>query len=308
MSEGLEHQANGSLLDICAKLVTNQEIALGIYRAEFLAPQIAERVLYGQFVHLQVPNFDGHVLRRPFSVCSWDREKKTLSIIYQVVGDGTRKLAQAMPGAESMMIGPVGRGWKASPQIKRGPAQTNGGSAQTNDGLAQTNGDPTQTQRVSPQINKALLICGGVGVAPLLMLAKHLAISGTEVFCLLGATSADRLLCADELRAAGVKLCIATDDGSAGHAGFCTDLIADNAAGADYVAICGPEPMEMAAYRALDNLPENTLAKNVLCEVSMERRMACGIGACLSCVVDTKEGKKRVCVDGPVFEMQEIVW
>jgi NAD(P)H-flavin reductase len=106
----------------------------------------------------------------------------------------------------------------------------------------------------------------------------------------------------------------ATDDGSFGHAGFCTGpveaalgvsggtLVAPELAAAyDYVAVCGPEPLMRAVVAAAN-------AASVPCQVSLEKRMACGVGACLSCVCETREGKKRVCVDGPIFDSAEVVW
>ena len=107
----------------------------------------------------------------------------------------------------------------------------------------------------------------------------------------------------------GCEPCCATDDGSYGRAGFCTSLVEERIAQGgiakpglyDYVAVCGPEPlMKIVAGMAH--------GAGVPCEVSMEKRMACGIGACLSCVVDTTSGKKRSCVDGPIFDAEEVVW
>ncbi len=260
------------MVDESAQIVSNERIAESIWRIDMLSPTIARTAEPGQFVHMRIPNLDGHVLRRPFSIADWDREATTISVIYQTVGVGTRKLTEALPGDSTKLIGPIGRGWS-----------------------------------VPGGISKALLVCGGVGVASLAMLARQLADAGVDVRCLIGATTAARLVGVD-LAEDGVDVRVATDDGSQGHCGFCTELIPDAAEGAGYVAVCGPGPMEVSAMREIAALPAGLLAEDVRMEVSLERRMACGIGACLSCVVDTVAGRKRACVDGPVFDASEVIW
>ncbi|MGI6216085.1 MAG: dihydroorotate dehydrogenase electron transfer subunit [Coriobacteriales bacterium] len=255
------------LVDEEVTIVSNDKIAPSIYLMVLEAPQIAAGLLPGQFVHLRVPDFCGHVLRRPFSVCSWNTGTGEIQIMYQVVGSGTEALSTVKPGTPTRAIGPVGRGWEV----------------------------PDGTGR-------ALLVCGGIGVAPLMMLASEMCAEGIAVDVLLGATTADRLLGEEALTSVGAEVHTCTDDGSAGYHGFCTDLMDDYTACADYVAICGPAPMErIAVGKALES-------ENCRCEVSLERRMACGIGACLSCVVDTVDGKKRACIDGPVFDARKVVW
>ncbi len=261
-------------VDELARVMSNVELAPAIHVMELDAPQIARMVQPGQFVHMQIPGMDGHILRRPFSVCRWGGD--SIFVMYQVVGTGSRHMTTLVPGCELSLIGPVGRGWNPPAACKH-----------------------------------AVLVCGGMGVAPQTMLAKQLVESGAQVDCLVGATTAERLVGTQVLEGFGAHVHIATDDGTAGHHGFCTELIGDFAQDASYVSICGPEPMERAAVRTL----EGVLAERAqqggempLVEVSLERRMACGIGACLSCVVDTVAGKKRACVDGPVFEAREVVW
>ena len=160
---------------------------------------------------------------------------------------------------------------------------------------------PVGTQR-------ALLVGGGVGAAPLFMLCQELVGSGVHVDVVLGAQTADALVCLkryEQLLSRDVR--VATDDGTLGREGFCTSLVEEAlAAGVDgkpyqYVACCGPEPlMKIVAGQAA--------GAGVPCQISLEKRMACGVGACLSCVVDTVDGKKRSCVDGPVFDAEKVVW
>ena len=164
-------------------------------------------------------------------------------------------------------------------------------------------------------VRRALLVGGGVGAAPLFMLAESLVNAGVRTDVVLGAQTQAALTCRERYEAllAAAPACddaprCATDDGSFGREGFCTSLVEEALADAkaagepyDYLAVCGPEPLMriVAAMAAEAGVP---------CEVSMERRMACGIGACLSCVVDTTDGKQRACVDGPVFDARKVVW
>ena len=270
MSENI----SGRLVDERVEVISNERVAPSIYQMTLLAPQIASRVQPGQFIHLEIPNFEGHVLRRPFSVYMWDGERRAIRLLYQTVGSGSTQLTRARWGDATRAIGPVGRGWNPPASVRR-----------------------------------AALVCGGMGVAPLTMLAEQLVSAGAKVDCLLGATTAERLVGEQILHELGAAVHVCTDDGTLGHAGFCTDLLPEFANDADYIAVCGPGPMEAAAVKAVEAArPGYADDPSFVFEVSMEKRMACGIGACLSCVVDTVEGKKRACVDGPVFNASEVVW
>lgn len=149
-----------------------------------------------------------------------------------------------------------------------------------------------------------LMVAGGVGAAPLRMLSEQAAAQGKSVTYLLGARSADLLLDAKELPAA-VEYVVATEDGSAGHRGFVTELAAPYLQWADQVFTCGPTPM-MEALRNV--VLANRMGKHPSVQVSVERTMACGVGACLGCVVETRRGMKASCVDGPVYDMDAMVW
>lgn len=273
------------------------------------APLVAATVEPGQFVHMKVPGMEAHVLRRPFSVYARDAEAGTIDILYQTVGFGSSLMATlpavsaegaacggevgcssgervvagggalSAAGCTVELIGPVGRGWHPAAGVRR-----------------------------------ALLVGGGVGAAPLFMLCERLVRDSVRVDVVLGAQTGAGLVCRDRYaRLLSAEACAcepmcATDDGSFGRAGFCTSLVeealeraAAEGAPYDYVAVCGPEPL----MRIVANL---AAAAGAVCEVSLERRMACGIGACLSCVVDTVSGKKRACVDGPVFDAREVEW
>ena len=261
------------LTDEACTVVSNDQVGPGLHLMRLESPSIARSLAPGQFVHMKVPGMEGHILRRPFSVYRCDPEAGCLEIIYQVVGFGTQHMTGLELGAKAALIGPVGRGW----QVPEGA-------------------------------RSALLVGGGVGAAPLYMFAQQLCSQGVQVQVVLGAQTKDALVTYDDYCALeGSAVLPATDDGSFGHAGFCTQPAQealDAAAadgGLDFVACCGPEPlMRIVAGMCRD--------AHVPCQVSMERRMACGVGACLSCVVETTQGKKRSCVDGPVFDALEVVW
>lgn len=264
------------LFDEMGEVEQNFQVGPGLYLMRLSAPRTAEEIRPGQFVHMKISTDPSHVLRRPFSIYAADPASGMVEILYQTVGSGTLEMTYWQPGTRAPMISPIGRGWMPPAGVR-----------------------------------KALLVGGGVGAAPLYMLCDALCKSGVQVDVALGAGSADCLVCLDrynDLASPELRVLCATDDGSLGVAGFCTSIAQDALQWAtdaqdpyDYVATCGPEPMMriVADLAAREGVP---------CEASLERRMACGIGACLSCVVDTAYGKKRACVDGPVFDTRELLW
>lgn len=192
-----------------------------------------------------------------------------IEILYQVLGAGTLRLAEKESGDESMdLIGPLGHGWD-----------------------------------VPETASHALLVAGGLGAAPLGALAERLAERGVAVVVAQGAPCTDRLVARDLFERVARRVEVATDDGSAGLHGFVTVLSQQllDAEEFDVVYCCGPEVMQRI-------VAAQALAAGIPCQVSLERLMACGIGACLSCVVTTDSGLKRACVDGPVFDAGEVCW
>lgn len=270
-----------ALVNERARILGNECVGPHLHVLTLASPLIARAIEPGQFVHMKIPQMSDHILRRPFSVYDRNAEAGTLDILYQVVGFGSEHMTTLEPGQVAELIGPVGHGWQPSANARR-----------------------------------ALLVAGGVGAAPLFMLCEQLAAAGVSVDAILGAQTAGALVCRERYeRVLGADAscdCAAvrcsTDDGTFGRAGFCTSLVEEALADAtaagepyDYLAVCGPEPLMriVAGMAAKAGVP---------CEVSMEKRMACGVGACLSCVVDTVDGKKRACVDGPVFKAEEMSW
>ena len=209
----------------------------------------------GQFVNLRL---DGLFLRRPLSVCTVSGD--ILTVIYKVVGKGTQKLRRMRPGDGIDVMTGLGNGFDTT---------VSGG--------------------------RPLLLGGGSGVSPMFMLAEKLAAEGKKPVAVLGFNTAAEVFGAEELKALGADVTIATLDGSLGIKGYVTDALPD---GCTYYYACGPEPMLKAVY--------NTLALSG--QLSFERRMGCGFGACMGCSCRTITGSKRICKEGPVMRKEEILW
>lgn len=226
----------------------------------------------GQFYMLRGNWGADPLLPRPMSILEEDGASGTVSFLIKVVGEGSRRLAQAHPGDPITGLGPLG---KPFPLGSVAPGET------------------------------ALLVGGGVGVPPLLFLARALVPAGVKVHFLQGGRSADDLLLLDEFRALGIEPVLATEDGSRGVKGFVTVPCAGALSqGPRAVFACGPEGM----LRAVGDLCKG----EVPCYLSLEARMGCGYGVCLGCVVSVDEGEgpryMKVCQDGPVFEAGVLRW
>lgn len=193
---------------------------------------------------------------------------KKVELLYEVVGKGTEILANIKSGEFIEVIGPLGNGFN----------------------IKNTN---------------CIIVAGGMGVAPLVFLAQKLKQNRLNSLVLIGGRSKEQILCEKEFKTLGFKVLTAADDGSKGFKGRVTELLNRELLTEDRVArtiyACGPKPM-------LKELQRIAGEKNIQAQVSLEAHMACGIGACLGCVVNTKEGFKRVCKDGPVFEASQIVF
>lgn len=264
-----------SIFEETAKVLANERVDTKLYIMSLEAPLIAESVAPGQFVHAKLPGMEGHILRRPFSLYTASAARGIVEILYQVVGFGSDHMTTLKDGSEINLLGPLGTSWNP-------PAGT----------------------------KSALLVAGGVGAAPLYLLADQLISSGVCLEVIMGAQTKSALVCHGRYRALFLdreshnsKVHCATDDGSFGHAGFCTTLVEEavQSKSYDYAAVCGPEVMMKIVSQTIREA-------SIPCEVSFEKRMACGIGACLSCVVETTEGIKRACADGPVFDAGKVVF
>jgi dihydroorotate dehydrogenase electron transfer subunit len=154
--------------------------------------------------------------------------------------------------------------------------------------------------RIMDDAKKLLLIAGGMGIAPLLFLAESASNQGIKVTLLLGAQKA-AMVFPEKFIPAGIECIVTTDDGSTGIKGRTTDILPDYLNEADQVFACGPAPMYRTIYK-------NNLLNHKPCQVSLEVRMACGMGVCYGCTIKTKNGLKQVCHDGPVFEFDDVLW
>jgi len=260
------------LMSVETATVLNHSDFGGGYRLIGLeSPAVASKVVAGQFIHLKVPRLDGGVLRRPFSIFKAD--DKTLSVLYKIVGRGTRAMGAINAGDKISIIGPLG------------------------------NGFPNPDKESFP-----VLVAGGYGVAPLYLLASRMAKKG---ILFVGGRSSIDILCVDMFIKLGWEVQVATEDASLGIKGFVTAALDDwlmkqDAQIVPEFFVCGPDGL-------LKAIGERSIAGGRIGWLSLDKHMGCGVGACLACVqkIKTSDGSevwKRVCKDGPVFESREIVW
>ncbi|MEN8140953.1 MAG: dihydroorotate dehydrogenase electron transfer subunit [Thermodesulfobacteriota bacterium] len=244
-----------------ASILANDEVAPATWRMVLSSPEIAGLAQPGQFVMVDLGGLDP-LLRRPFSIHRC-QDGGSLSLLYKVVGHGTGQMAALEPGRTLSLLGPLGHGF----EIKG---------------------------------KSHILVGGGLGTAPLLMLAETMACLGKDqnITTLLGGRTAGEILVSEEFAPFG-QVKKATDDGSLGHHGLVTSLLNDLSGPDQQVYSCGPEPMLRAVARICRE-------KGWPCQVSLESHMACGMGACLGCAVEhaslTEKKYAHVCKDGPVFE------
>lgn len=276
-----------------AVVVDQSSLGNGIYDLTLKTDKIAKAAKAGQFVSVY-SNDKSKLLPRPISLCGINRDDDTIRLVYRVTGEGTgtEEFSKLVRGDKVRILGPLGNGFTVQPG------------------------------------KKAFLIGGGIGVPPMLQLAKDInagivqtpgeeknsgqaAMEGAEIktaVCdmniVMGYRDENTFLL-DEFKEQAASF-VATEDGSVGTKGNVIDAIKENALEADVIYACGPMPMLRAlkAYAAEHDMD---------CFISMEERMACGIGACLACVCKTKDkdahsnvSNKRICKEGPVFDAKEV--
>ena len=256
----------------------NEPVAQDTYRLLIEAPELARTIAAGQFMNLQVPGDASHILRIPLSFSCADAAAGTVELVYAVVGEGTARLAAMAPGQRSTLTGPSGTGW-----------------------------------RVPEQPGRVLLVAGGVGLPPVIAAARMLAAAGVGFDAVVGARDAAHLyergvdelrgMVPDQLCDCARRVLVTTDDGSAGIRGFVTQAVEPLLAERTYAQLmaCGPAPM-------LRGVAELADAAQLPCQVSLERLMGCGFGACSCCNVELAAGGYALCCqDGPVFDAKEVV-
>jgi len=256
------------------KIIKNYQIKENYFKIILSNSYLAKNSQPGQFLNIKID--EDIFLRRPFSIHRV--RANNLEILYEVVGKGTEILSQKKKGEYLDVIGPLGKGFNYS--------------------------------ILNTQYSIPILVAGGIGVAPLTFLAqklKEIPNSKSQIpIVLIGARNKNKILCAEEFKRLGFELKIATDDGSIGFKGNVSDLL-KHLLNTSYsllttiIYACGPYPM-------LKEIAKIAKDYKIQAEVSLERHFACGIGICLGCVIETKQGQKRVCKDGPVFKTEEIIW
>ncbi|NPV91426.1 MAG: dihydroorotate dehydrogenase electron transfer subunit [Firmicutes bacterium] len=256
----------------------HEEVAPGCFLIRLVSAEIARSARPGQFVNVRCGDTYDPLLRRPISIHRIDPEAGEISLLYRVVGRGTRKLSALKAGETLDIVGPLGNGFK--------------------------------TEGFTGSDREAVLLGGGIGAAPLFALAAELADQRGRVMVMLGASTSVDLLQVEEFRSLGLPVLLATDDGSAGGRGTVVDAfrswLKDSGKKPGLVFACGPHPM----IKALQRLCAKA---GIELQVALEERMGCGLGGCLSCVCKIKSGGDsdwryaRVCQEGPVFSGEEVL-
>ncbi|WP_227935750.1 dihydroorotate dehydrogenase electron transfer subunit [Alkalihalobacillus deserti] len=247
----------------------HKTIAANIMELTCSGPLAKQMTEPGQFLHLRVDSGDDLLLRRPISICDVNVETETVTMLYRVEGKGTKRLSLKQEGEKIDVLGPLGNGFPLE-ATERGET--------------------------------ALLVGGGIGVPPLYYLSKQLKERGVNVIHVLGFHSEENVFYEEEFSQLGDTY-VVTADGTYGEKGFVTDVIKEKQLTFDTMYTCGPTPMLSALQKAYYD-------KRLF--LSLEERMGCGVGACFACVChvvgdETGTSYRKVCTDGPVFPVGEVV-
>jgi dihydroorotate dehydrogenase electron transfer subunit len=251
-----------------ADVIAKEEIMPGIFSLTLISPEISKEARPGQFVNISCCGDNSNfILRRPFSIHSVV-PGRVFEILFQVVGKGTELLSNVKQHDVLDVIGPLGNGFSFSEDIK-----------------------------------SALLVGGGIGVAPLLYLAEELTARNVMIYSMIGAQSKHKMIKYIDFKRLSKKTFAATDDGSFGHEGSVVEVLnrTIHQLRPQVIYACGPHGMLRQVALTADDFA-------VDCQVSIEAKMACGIGACLGCVCETRHGYKMTCKDGPVFNAKDLIW
>jgi len=257
------------------EVLDRTELAPGVILLGFYAPELAAVTRPGQFVMAIPPGGE----RASTALAIYEAQGERASLLFFVCGARTRELAELRPGDKLSLTGPLGNGFTCE------------------------------------SARNVAIVAGGVGIASVLLPAQQLVARGARVRLFYGARSAELLVDRDRFAAAGCELCCATDDGSFGHHGFITELLAQAEEKPDLILACGPSPMLRATAFVAAEL-------GVPAQLSLEETFACGVGGCWGCVVPLdrasaqapkfpKNGdfvNARVCKEGPVFWAHELRW
>lgn len=263
---------------VSAVITAQKEIAPDIFDM-WMQTELAKEAKAGQFIAMY-PRNESTLLPRPISICEVDEKREKLRIVYRIAGKGTREFSAYKEGEEAAILGILGNGFPIEREL-------------------------------STERKQIFLMGGGIGIPPMLELAKEISACKkqnnsqfSEISIILGYRDANLFLKEDLEKYGSVY--IATEDGSAGTKGNVMDAIRENNLHADVIYACGPMPM----LRAIKTYAKE---QKIKAYISLEERMACGVGACLGCVCKTKNvdhhshvKNARICTDGPVFEADEV--
>lgn len=255
-----------------ARVLRNTRITERLRWCEYEAPLIAAGARPGQFAHVlcSTPDQLDPLLRRPLSFSRIEPDRGQVAFLIDTVGRGTSWLVNRPIGTEIDMLGPLGGSFDFQPDRGR-----------------------------------ALMVGGGIGLAPLIALADLAPAQGVQVRLLAGGRDAHQVTPREWLDSS-VDYRVATDDGALGHHGYVTDLVPDQFGWCDQIFVCGPTPMMRAMAELTSELAAAHGPRPAF--TSLEARMGCAIGVCYSCVVQTTTGPRRVCHDGPVFPQSSLTW
>jgi dihydroorotate dehydrogenase electron transfer subunit len=260
---------------IKAKILSNKNAAPDYFMMRVDSAWLARNSSPGQFVAIKVQEkATDPLLRIPLGVHMV--RKNGISLLYKVVGSGTELLSSKKKGQKIDILGPLGNGFDLAPLL-RGKKP------------------------------RAIVVAGGHGIAPLYALSEAIVRRKGKVDLFNGVYTRKHIVCSKELKKLGVKIHVATEDGTRGYKGYVTDLLIKELKRKAYNAkdtviyACGPRPMLAALAKIARNF-------GIPAQVSLDAYMACGIGACFGCSVRTTDGYKLVCKDGPVFDAQQIMW
>jgi len=253
------------------KVISQKILAPGIYDLE-IETTLAPSAHAGQFVGVFTDDAS-LLLPRPISICGVSGDKKSIRLVYRVAGKGTDKFSRLKEGDEVSLLGVLGNGY-----------------------------DTEKIKQLSDGTPGVLLLGGGIGIPPMLELAKELKAAGVKVISVMGYRD-DKTFLLDEFKKYSDTY-VASEDGSVGTKGNVLDAVRENNVDFGCICACGPLPMLKAI---------KTFAGERKAFISLEERMACGVGACLGCVVKTTAvdhhshvNNARICTDGPVFEASEV--
>ncbi|OGB90492.1 hypothetical protein A2625_00580 [candidate division WOR-1 bacterium RIFCSPHIGHO2_01_FULL_53_15] len=260
------------------RILEHQKVGPHHYKLTLVSQYISSHAQPGQFVNVKCSESFDPLLRRPISFHRINTQHRTFELLYEVVGRGSELLTKYFVGEELDILGPLGTGFNIDPE-----------------------------KRIH------ILVGGGMGIAPLLALGEQIQNSKVKsqnaLYVLIGANNKEHIFGEEEFRKVTDQVQVATDDGSYGKKGFVSDLLLNfietelrthNSELATIYA-CGPRPM-------LKAVAEIAQQKKIDCQISMEERMACGIGACKGCATKTAGGYRTVCKHGPVLDAKEIIW